>query len=362
MVLYEKAVSSLTTSGGAFTSMLGSIFVGSVQNTLGESVLRQKIVYNATFDGSTSTYTIQRSGGQKTTKMKSHVVNITGLQDFELSRMNDEAAQLTNAYGQTLAIPSAEAAEIAVESPANPVLTQTQITNPDGMTIPTFAQGITDLATLYSSIVEGTYTRTVTNDVPGTLDPVNAELTFNGTQGTPVASGMYDDLTTKGTVEAWVYIDTLTDTAGIVHKGIQHDFSDEAYSLQFYGNLGQIAFATVKQGPYDYDLVTSSLRLTPKKWYYLVGTWDTTIPTKTIKLYVNGAQNASATMTKCLTGAYPGGGPLIIGSQYMDLDQSINGYYGFNGKINGVKVSNTAKSASDILSDYNTYKGSTSSW
>ncbi len=42
------------------------------------------------------------------------------------------------------------------------------------------------------------------------------------------------DLTTTGSVGAWINMDAITPFGGIVHKGDNPDFSDEAYTLQFW--------------------------------------------------------------------------------------------------------------------------------
>ena len=53
-------------------------------------------------------------------------------------------------------------------------------------------------------------------------------------------------------------------------------------------------------------------------------------------------------MSNCPTGPNPDGGPLLIGSQFVDEARGSAGYYGFNGKIDGVRISDTAKSANAI--------------
>jgi hypothetical protein len=53
---------------------------------------------------------------------------------------------------------------------------------------------------------------------------------------------------------------------------------------------------------------------------------------------------------------------MMVGSQIPSSYDSTYGYFGLNGKIVGVNISQTPMSAADILAKYNTYAGSTASW
>jgi hypothetical protein len=168
-----------------------------------------------------------------------------------------------------------------------------------------------------------------------------------------------------GTVEAWVYINQQVDTGGIVHKGVLADFTDEAWSLQFWGNQGQIAWVIDKPGSSgaQYDLLTSKINLNTKKWYYLVATWDATVNPKYINLYINGTLNNTMLPSWTPNEADPANtSAIVIGSQLPTQYNATYGYFGFNGKINGVRIAATPMSATTVAANYATYLPQTVNW
>jgi hypothetical protein len=197
-------------------------------------------------------------------------------------------------------------------------------------------------------------------------------LDFNSDVGVVIGNPDEDDYLTEyqldgnqGTVEAWIYVDEIISYAGILHKGIEKDWSDESYSLQFWGNKGQIAFAAVVQEPkYKYDKVVSSTRIQIGKWYYIAATWDAETTDK-MWIFIYGdndgnlelLENKSAGLNYTKDGVYLPGGPLVIGSQLADPDiTKVKKYYGTDGKINGVRISQTAKSVEEITAFYEANK------
>ncbi|MCU0652212.1 MAG: LamG domain-containing protein [Candidatus Omnitrophica bacterium] len=153
------------------------------------------------------------------------------------------------------------------------------------------------------------------------------------------------DLTTAGTVGAWIYADSLVSgqCAGIVHKGDEINFSDEAYSLQFW--TGNKIALIVNNGP-GYDVVQSSTDLVAGQWYHVVGSWDAS----GMKMYVNGELSGSNS-TQAV--AQNSSGALNIGAQLSDSYSSFYKNMGFDGKIDEVKVYDRAISADEIKAYYN---------
>jgi len=159
------------------------------------------------------------------------------------------------------------------------------------------------------------------------------------------------NLTDKGTVSTWIYMDTTPGAwAGILHKGTATNFSDEAYSMQFYN--GKLSFG------FNNDLssyLVTNTTLNPGQWYQITATWDNNAgPDKGTKIYVNGELVASDP-TKSRT-ARISSGDLIIGAQ---LDKSYSPSYknlGFNGSITDVGLFNRALTAAEIQSYYNSTK------
>ncbi len=363
-LMFEKTLSTLTTQGGSFTETLGSVFIGSQFDTLAESVLRQETVYSLDANGNPLLST-----GKKATNMKMRVVNITGRKDLFLQQLNSDYVELSGWDTTTIYTPSGDAEEVLAGDSTAFVFNRTQIAPTGGTSLPiavTDTSGVGDLATLYTSLTEGAGVISTGTVIPGSLQPEGTEWLFNGKQGSTLPLEPAYDLSKTGTVEAWVYVNQHTNTAGIVHKGIQADFSDECYSLQFWGSSGQLAF--ILSGPNStatggYDLLTSTINLNTKKWYYLVATWDTGAATPYINLYINGVLNKTMKPQASANGARVApGANLIVGSQLPVTYSAVYGYFGFNGKINGVRVSTPPMSAAEVLSTYNQYKSATANW
>jgi prepilin-type N-terminal cleavage/methylation domain-containing protein len=157
------------------------------------------------------------------------------------------------------------------------------------------------------------------------------------------------ELTTAGTVESWIYADSLIPNqgAGIVHKGDAADFSDEAYSLQFW--TGNTIALLVDSSPGSYQLIQSTVNLVPGQWYHVVGTWDSS----GMRIYINGQLNNSNTVSVV---AQKNSGALNIGAQLSSSYNSSLQNLGFNGIIDEVQVYDKALSADEISAYYSSTK------
>ncbi|AFV25358.1 hypothetical protein Mpsy_3159 [Methanolobus psychrophilus R15] len=151
------------------------------------------------------------------------------------------------------------------------------------------------------------------------------------------------DLTTEGSVEAWVYVQNYRNYAGIVHKGEQNDHSDESYSLQFggsgLGNNKRILFS-LNDGGFS---VISNTELATQSWYHVVATWNST----SLIIYING--NVDNIESGSGIAANPSSGSLQIGSQ---LPGSV---YGLNGRLDEVAIYNYTLDASEVQQRYDLY-------
>jgi hypothetical protein len=292
--------------------------------------------------------------------MKTRVVNITGNSTFYLNQMNSDYVSLS--------IPTASADALLTANPSLNVFTRTQSITPAAGILP-FAiatadvSGLGSLATLFTSITEGTASIPISNAPTSSLTGASNSYSFGGQQAVGLSTVSTVDLSSAGTVEAWVYINAYTDTAGIVHNGVKVDFSDEGYSLQGWGASGQIGIILDQKDPNPseaYDAVLSSTNLAVGKWYYIAATWDKS--TKKIYLYVNGAQSASGTMSVSAAGVRHDTDQVLLGSQLPSIYSASYGYFGLNGRIVGVNVTPSALTAAQILANYNTYKNNTGSW
>ena len=150
------------------------------------------------------------------------------------------------------------------------------------------------------------------------------------------------DLQEEGTIEAWIYVNSFQDWAGVIYKGDKPDFSDDAYFIQFLGGneRRRLTFGiTGENGVYSYE--RSAIDLDIRTWYYIVFTWDQ----EKIQLYVNGFDYGSKVNN---TVARNTAGGLNIGSQ---LNEAIK-TNPFDGIIDEVRISNIARSREWITTSY----------
>lgn len=202
------------------------------------------------------------------------------------------------------------------------------------------------------NVGEGLYEGQVVGNAQWVAGKVGTALDFDGL-GSHVAvpDSSVLDLTTQGTVAAWIYADAIPAFAGIIHKGDNANFSDEAYSLQFWtGNT--LALCINPTGTSDYSqtaLLQSKTVVTPQQWYYVVGTWDAS----GMRMYVNGNLDSSTTNTAV---AQNSSGNLNIGSQ---TNQNYNSSWlnmPFSGTVDEVNVSSNVMTAEEIKAYYDSTK------
>ncbi|NOY69782.1 MAG: hypothetical protein GXP53_09910 [Deltaproteobacteria bacterium] len=145
------------------------------------------------------------------------------------------------------------------------------------------------------------------------------------------------DLSSSGTLEAWIKVSTFSDNATIIAKG--DSAADEAYVLKFgAGADNKKLVLTVNDGT-NSDTVTSTSELMLHKWYHVAGTWDNTAGTSDLVIYINGISDNTG---DCRRNAQNASGKLRIGARYATVANP------FTGSIDEVRVWNTARSASDI--------------
>jgi hypothetical protein len=366
-ICFERTLNTIATADGDFATVLKIVTVGSSFDTLAESVLRQQVTY-----GLDSAGRLDRATGSKTTRMQTRVVDVGDNKDIVLTQMDSDSAAWEGGWTEdTIATPTSTADEVTAGHMTESELTfLTERAYTESSTgVPLVVESATvdntgtgNLATVYASIVEGAALITTGTAIPGSLIPAGREWFFDGTQGKTVEYDSAYDLTTTGTVEAWVYINAQTNTGGIVHKGDLANFTDECYSLQFWGSGGQVSMIVDYNSSNSYSQVLSKTNLATGKWYYLVATWDATASTPILNLYINGALNNSATSTAAKLTAQLNASDLHVGAQIPVTYSTYYGYFGFDGKINGVRVSKAVSSAAAIAADYATYVTATSGW
>lgn len=374
MIVFEKAITSLYSLDGDFLNVNSSLFLPTLAGTsdqamLALTVIRQASTYAVTNYVNASSYTLDYNASSNTrdTRAKTRVVNIPAQQDNYITLINDEAASISTAY-ETMWIPTGDDPAIINLATATTVDVKStkEVVSTDGSAPVSIVTNTPsgDLGTLYVSIEAGAVSSSIplTNDIANDLSGTGDIKQFTGNQGyqLPLPASSY--ATTKGTVQAWVYPNVpVSDTPGLVHAGVKSDFSDELWTLQFMGANTVPVFGLAAQSPYKYDLVTGTKKLNTGKWSYVVATWD--LAANSMKMYINGRAQGSASFRNVTTASsFATDSPVIIGSQFFDSTKVLPGYYGFNGKINGVLIDSRVWSATEISNFYATNKGNTANW
>ncbi len=150
------------------------------------------------------------------------------------------------------------------------------------------------------------------------------------------------DLTTKGSVEAWIFPHSYQPFGGIVHKGDKADWWDEAYTLQLW-NDQKIKFAVIGEGESNKNIlmISSVTNLALYEWHHIAGVWDET----GIKLYIDGILDNSSTDSKV---ARISSGGLNIGTQLNENYNDKLKKVPFDGLIDEVRLWNKVLSAEEI--------------
>jgi hypothetical protein len=155
-----------------------------------------------------------------------------------------------------------------------------------------------------------------------------------------------NDLTHRGTIEAWLKPNTNVAWAGIVHKGSQPDWSDEGYSLQYDGS-GQLTLAMTSEA--GQTILVHTLHVPAAGvWSYVVATWDE----DEVHLYVNGVDVVSSinigftSTVTTIAENYPfrsSAGEVVIGTQ-------VPGYpWRFDGTMSDIRIYNRYMEQSEVL-------------
>ncbi|MDH5718353.1 MAG: hypothetical protein OEZ22_12060, partial [Spirochaetia bacterium] len=110
------------------------------------------------------------------------------------------------------------------------------------------------------------------------------------------------------------------------------------------GDTGQAHFST-QNSAVQGIVITGTSQINDGKWRFLFGTKQG----KTVSIYVDGKFEASSTFSGTLTGSYDYGGTSIT------IGKFLSSYFA-SAQIDDVKIYNYARSAEEVLADYNTKK------
>jgi len=178
---------------------------------------------------------------------------------------------------------------------------------------------------------------------------VGDALDFNGyDQYAYVPNNESLALSTAGTIGVWIRADSHKAYAGVLHKGENKDFSDEAWTLQFWGSNGQIGVIVVGTSG-TLLKVMSTFNLNVGEWYFIAATWDL----EKVTLYINGQENSSKDNTVGEVRVTDGG--LVIGAQLSEPYNASYGHVGFDGAIDEVFVFDRVMTPEEVLERFDAH-------
>ena len=139
------------------------------------------------------------------------------------------------------------------------------------------------------------------------------------------------------TIESWVYTGDLYGAQGIFEKG------DINTQYVFFFGAAQLKFRTYHlTGSNTMSVSPASIGLTPNNWYHLAATYDGANK----KIYVDGTLQATYACTGAITNSTVGSVIGAIGGG------TFHGNYYWDGKLDEVRVWNVARTANEIVSNY----------
>ncbi|MDO9631519.1 MAG: LamG domain-containing protein [Humidesulfovibrio sp.] len=151
------------------------------------------------------------------------------------------------------------------------------------------------------------------------------------------------DLTSQGTIAAWIYPTTLGTAANntyILHKGTATNTSGEAYSLRI--SSGDKLELMIRDNSGSLAVESAALPAV-NRWYHVVAQWDSDV----MVIYINGM--LSNINTKPSNRAARGtNAALVIGARQTSASNPGSVYYGFNGYIDEIYLYKRLLTAEEI--------------
>jgi tetratricopeptide (TPR) repeat protein len=162
-------------------------------------------------------------------------------------------------------------------------------------------------------------------------------------------SDALNNLNYQITIEAWIYPTAFNnDWMSIVYKGDEFvpDFSNRSYTL-WLGRDGTIHFTSAPANKTQIILNSPPL-ISLNNWYHIAGVIDS--KNKVMTLFINGNEVANTEFGSEIRVSHL---PLLIGWTQEENTVFTPGYSSFAGKIDEVRIRNTALTQKDIQANMN---------
>ena len=145
------------------------------------------------------------------------------------------------------------------------------------------------------------------------------------------------DLLGNGALSVWVKPSEHIAFAGILHKGIETDFSDEAWSLQYWTDYKPSILIYNEKGVKKQ--ITSDAALELDSWHHLAASWgyEESDGKSWLRFYVDGVKKRELDISLFLP-LMNSSGDLIIGSQLPESNGPTYGYITFRGAIDNIVI------------------------
>ncbi len=163
------------------------------------------------------------------------------------------------------------------------------------------------------------------------------------------------DLPGNGSVSVWIFQTEYTKFAGILHKGVKPNFSDEAWSLQFWGKDKPAIFFRNEEGKSKRLVSSEALEL--NKWHHIAATWgfDEADGKSRVRLYVDGEKKGELDISSFLP-LFNSTGDLIIGSQLPEpYSEGKFGHITFRGAIDEILIYDRPLTEQEVTELYSQY-------
>jgi hypothetical protein len=180
---------------------------------------------------------------------------------------------------------------------------------------------------------------------------INGAVNFDGVNDfVSVADANSLDITSQLTISLWLQADTFPASGAYDNLLIKRSGTADNYYLETFNNAGtnRFAFGFTNPGGTFHELIGTTNALTAGNWYHVVATFVDNGATNDIKLFINGTQQSESVTA----GTPEGNVNLAANAGTLRLGFTATGEE-FDGRIEEPRISNTARAAGWITTEFN---------